>query len=125
MSRSYLQPVCDLDVELVESLDPVVEGIDGLHGLEMGLFCRPSACHHQTAPASRELLSEGKLTSMAGYSVRARSSMVAQYDIASHASFNSKIGLLALQDLAAHDEVVVADRFSGPEYRLLPNVGTG
>jgi hypothetical protein len=76
---SYRHPVGNVNVELVDFFDPVIQRLYGLVWLQVRLHG-----HHQLQSASLSLLRNSNpgvvgrdwLTSMAGYSALARSSIV-------------------------------------------------
>lgn len=84
---AYLEPVGDLEVDFVDALHPVVERLHGLAGLQNSL-CEGRRKGQLVSPLRffqqlergrlKDILRDGScsLTSMAGYSVLAVSSMV-------------------------------------------------
>ena len=69
--KTHLKPVGNLEIDLVHSLDTVVERLDCLARLEVGLSHESAPSHSRNVVTRRNML----LTSIAGYSTRIESSM--------------------------------------------------
>ena len=74
-----MKPIGDFEIDLVDSLDSIVEGLNSLGGLEVGLEEGGGLAGLSHGSGSREKTHwvREALTSIAGYSERVRSSMIA------------------------------------------------